>query len=101
VDIANTGGMEGAEVIQLYLGWDEACRVPMPVKQLKGFKKVHLAPDEIATVEFELGWDELSFYDVNKGDYAVEDGQFQIMIGNASDNLSLFGSFRLGGASTM
>jgi beta-glucosidase len=97
VDIANTGDRQGAEVVQLYLGWDETCSVPMPIKQLKGFEKINLAPGKTATVGFELGWDELSFYDVNTGGYIVEQGQFKIMVGNSSDNLQMLARFQYGG----
>lgn len=93
-DITNTGQKEGAEVVQLYMSWDDNCSVPMPKKQLKGFKKVNLLPNETKNVDLYLTEDELSFYDINTKTFIVESGQYEIMIGNSSDNLSLHGSFQ-------
>jgi beta-glucosidase len=71
-------------VVQLYIR-DEISSVTRPIKELKGFKKVFLRPDESSVVEFEIGANEFSFYDVNMS-YGVEKGKFQIMCGpNAED----------------
>ena len=84
VKVINTGKMKGAEVVQLYIR-DEISSVTRPIKELKGFKKVFLRPDESSVVEFEIGANEFSFYDVNMS-YGVEKGKFQIMCGpNAED----------------
>ena len=52
-DVTNTGGRAGAEVVQLYIG-DKLSSLPRPVKELKGFEKVHLAPGQSRTVTFEI-----------------------------------------------
>ncbi len=92
VEITNTGEIQGDEVVQLYLQ-DPQCSVPMPIKQLKAFKRVTLAPKASAMVEFELTEDKLSYYDVYSKSYRVEPGTFNVMVGNSSDNLLLTGSF--------
>jgi len=59
-----------------------------PVKELKGFSKVHLQPGESTTVKFDITPAELSFYNVNMN-YVVEPGDFELMIGNSSRDVDL------------
>ncbi len=59
-----------------------------PVKELKGFQKVHLDPGETRTVEFDITPDSLAFYDVNMK-YVVEPGDFEIMVGTSSRDADL------------
>ncbi len=92
LEITNTGDVEGDEVVQLYLQ-DPQCSVPMPIKQLKAFARITLAPKASAMVEFELTEDKLSYYDAHSKSYRVENGIFNIMVGNSSDHLPLTGSF--------
>jgi beta-glucosidase len=94
IDIKNTGTREGSETAQLYLSWDDTCSVPMPVKQLKGFKKIRLMPNEKAVLEFVLTKEELSFYDTNAKEFVTESGLFTVRVGNSSDNLPLVGKFQ-------
>ncbi|MGA3069285.1 MAG: beta-glucosidase BglX [Terracidiphilus sp.] len=61
VDVTNTGSVAGTEVVQLYIR-NTAASVSQPVRELKGFARVALAPGERKHVEFPLGFDELSFY---------------------------------------
>jgi beta-glucosidase len=89
VDVVNTGSVGGKEVVQLYLSHDGNRKVVMPVKQLKAFKKIFLAPGEKKTVVLELDEDDLSYYDVDTDGYAVEYGMYGIRAGNSSDNLPL------------
>ena len=65
-DVTNTGGRAGAEVVQLYIG-DKLSSLPRPVKELKGFEKVHLAPGQSRTVTFEIDPGMLACYDDAKG----------------------------------
>ncbi len=88
VDIQNTGDRLGDEVVQMYIH-DVQSSMPMPVKQLKGFKRVTLSPGEQTTVTFAIDDRRLSYYDVNQQRFAVEDGEFHVMIGNSSRNLPL------------
>ena len=61
VDVKNTGSVSGTEVVQLYLR-NTAASVEQPVRELKGFARVELAPGETKHVSFPLGFDELNFY---------------------------------------
>ncbi len=85
VDVTNTGKMPGDEVVQLYIR-DEVSSVTRPVKELRGFRRVTLAPGETMTVELPLGFSELSFFnrDMHR---VVEPGDFKIMVGGNSNDL--------------
>ena len=62
VAVKNTGSIAGKEIVQLYVG-DDKCSVLRPVKELKHFAKVALAPGEEKSVTFTLTPDDLKFYD--------------------------------------
>ena len=79
VPITNTGKREGAEVVQLYVS-DLKSSLPRPVKELKGFQKVKLAPGETKEVTFILSKDALSFYDDTKQAWITEPGKFEAII---------------------
>jgi beta-glucosidase len=85
VDVTNTGKVQGDEVVQLYIR-DEVSSVTRPVKELRGFRRVTLAPGETKTVEFSLGFSELAFLnrDMRR---VVEPGSFKIMVGGNSKDL--------------
>ena len=90
VSVTNTGDIAGEEVVQLYLN-DPVASVVRPIKELKGFKKIHLDAGASETVTFELSDNELGFYDRNY-EWVVEPGDFNVMVGGSSiDGLS--GSF--------
>ncbi len=82
VDVTNTGGYEGNEVVQLYIRDLFASRV-RPVKEMKGFKKVLLSEGQKVTVTFEIPVSELGFYGTDLK-YVVEPGEFQLWIGGDS-----------------
>jgi beta-glucosidase len=82
VDVANTGSRDGDEVVQIYIR-DEQSSVPRPVKELKGFRRVTLKKGEQTTMRFELGPDELGFWDMDMK-WSVEPGTFRISAGNSS-----------------
>ena len=85
VDITNTGSLRGDEVAQLYIR-QEFSSVTRPLKELRGFRRISLNPGETKTVEFSLGFDELSYFnrDMHR---VVEPGAFTIMLGGNSVNL--------------
>jgi beta-glucosidase len=96
VDVANVGSRPGAEVVQLYLASDELQPpVAMPVKQLKGFAKVTIAPGKSQRVTFRLTQEELYVFDEKRDRYFVPSGKYRILVGGASDQLSLVGHFEL------
>jgi len=82
VDIKNTGRRKGEEVVQLYIR-DLVSSVTRPVKELKGFKRIKLAPGESIKVEFEIAPEHLAFTNIDK-EFKVEPGEFEIMVGNSS-----------------
>jgi beta-glucosidase len=86
-DVTNTGTREGTEVVQLYIR-DRVSSVTRPVKELKGFKKVSLRPEETAVVDLEITPESLAFFDVDMN-YVVEPGDFTIMVGTSSRDCDL------------
>jgi hypothetical protein len=69
--------------------------IPMPVKELKSFKRVTLDPDQTATIEFVLSADELYYYNETSNTYEVEPGQYTVRVGSSSDNLLLSQTFEV------
>lgn len=87
VEVANVGDREGAEVVQMYIS-DVVSAVTRPARELKGFRKIKLAPGESRTVEFTVGAEQLQYIGQ---DYKliVEPGQFRILVGrHVNDTLS-------------
>lgn len=82
VTITNMGELEGEEVVQLYIH-DKVASVVRPVKELKGFKKISLAPKSSQKVQFTLTDKELGFFN-NNYEFVVEPGEFGIMVGTSS-----------------
>jgi beta-glucosidase len=100
VDVTNTGTISGDEVVQLYLSSNFSdpgawVAVPMPVKQLRGFERVTLAPGQKETVTFALGPEELSFWSISDDSFRVEAGVYTVRVGGSSDSLPVTASFRL------
>jgi beta-glucosidase len=85
VDVTNTGRVAGDEVVQMYIR-DQVSSVTRPVKELKGFRRITLAPGETKTVEFTLGPDALAFYNEDMR-RVVEPGLFDVMVGGNSVDL--------------
>jgi beta-glucosidase len=82
VDVRNTGNVAGTEVVQLYIR-NTAASVEQPVRELKGFARVQLAPGEQKHVEFPLGFGELNFYNVDVK-RTVEPTTYKIWVGGSS-----------------
>jgi beta-glucosidase len=82
VEVTNTGKMAGDEIVQMYIR-DEVGSVTRPVKELKGFTRIHLKPGEMKTVQFAITSDKLSFLDEDMN-RVVEPGMFSIMVGPSS-----------------
>jgi beta-glucosidase len=79
VDVTNAGSREGEEVAQLYIH-QRVASVTRPIKELRGFRRVHLRPGEKQTIEFPLTPDALSLLDANMK-RIVEPGDFDLMVG--------------------
>ena len=82
VDVRNTGSVAGTEVVQLYIR-NTAASVSQPVRELKSFARVALAPGEQKHVEFPLGFDELNFYNAEI-QRTVEPTTYKIWVGGSS-----------------
>lgn len=94
VDVTNTGRVAGTEVAQLYVR-DVISSVTTPVKSLKGFERVTLAPGQTKTVSFEVDVaDELRI--LNRAfAWEVEPGAFKVMVGGSSDDTPATGTFEV------
>jgi beta-glucosidase len=82
VDVRNTGTVAGTEVVQLYIRIPNVS-VEQPVRELKGFTRVTLAPGESKHVEFPIGFDELNFYNVDLKQ-VVEPTTYDLWVGGSS-----------------
>ena len=79
VTVKNTGDREGQEVVQLYIA-DKKSSLPRPVKELKGFRKIKLAPGESKEVSFTIEKDALSYFDDAQHAWVAEPGKFEAII---------------------
>jgi beta-glucosidase len=82
VDVTNTSSVAGTETVQLYVR-DMVASVEQPLRELKGFQRVTLAPGEQKHVSFTLGFDDLAFYNVDLKK-VVEPGAFKVWVGGSS-----------------
>lgn len=79
VTVTNTGNYDADEIVQLYIH-DVVASITRPVKELKGFERIHLKKGESKVVKFEITDDLLKFYN-SQLEYVLEPGDFEIMIG--------------------
>lgn len=79
VNVKNTGAREGQEVVQMYIS-DKQSSLPRPIKELKGFQKIKLAPGEEKEVTFTINKEALSFFDDAKHAWVAEPGKFEAII---------------------
>ena len=86
VEVENTGGRSGDEVVQLYVRAVDS-HVPRPRLQLRGFRRVTLAPREKMRVEFALAAEDLAYYDVTRHGFLVEPGEYEVLIGGSSQDI--------------
>ena len=85
VDVTNTGGCDGEEIVQLYVA-DKVASMVRPVKELKGFQKVFIPKGQTKRIDFTLNVCDLGFWN-NSMRYIVEPGSFEIMVGPNSEDL--------------
>ena len=90
-DVQNSGTRDGDEVVQLYVGYPDSAMV-RPIKQLRGFKRIHLAAGEKQTVTFSLRGEDLTYWDTAHKAYALESGMVSIQGGASSADIRLTGS---------
>ena len=94
--IKNTGDVEGTEIAQLYVG-KQSETIFRPVRELKGFARVTLAPGEEKSVHIAFEDKTFRFYDTRTNTWEVESGNYQIMVGTDADTMVLEGSLEIAG----
>lgn len=97
VDVTNTGKYAGKETIQVYVS-DREAYMFRPVKELKGFKKTELMPGETKTVTIELDADAFAYYVPHLGRFAVESGDFEILVGASAEDIRCRAGVRVSSA---
>ena len=98
MDVTNVGDRAGDEVVQLYTHQDVPL-VTRPVKELRGFKRVTVQPQQTQTVTFRLAVNQLGFYDRERR-FVVEPGRVEVMIGSSSEDIRCTGTFDIRGPKT-
>ncbi|KAI9163883.1 Beta-glucosidase cel3A [Paramyrothecium foliicola] len=88
--VTNNGEVAGHEIVQLYVAIPHS-----PPKQLRGFEKIRLKPNESATVEFELTSRDLSVWNVVTQGWEIQDGNYTIFVGASSRDLKLKDEFTI------
>jgi beta-glucosidase len=96
VDVVNTGDRAGDEVVQLYTRQLHS-RVKQPVRQLRGFRRVRLAPGERTTVTLPLRAADLAFWDVTRGRMVVEAARHRVLVGRSATGIALTGTVSVRG----
>ena len=94
VDVTNTGSVDGAEIVQLYIN-DVQSSIDRPVKELKNFEKVYLKAGETKTVTFEVDAQDLSYFDADKHEWVAEPGDFKVLLGSTSEDIRSTVNFKL------
>ena len=92
--VKNTGGMDAAEVAQVYVG-DVEVSVPRPAKELKGYEKIFLKKGEQKRVEVTLTDEAFRFYDIFSHGFVTEPGDFNIFVGSSCEDIRLRGGVTL------
>ncbi len=97
--VKNTGGREGAEVVQVYIAPPKSS-VPRPPRELKGFAKVRLKAGESRQVRIALRPSALAYYDEKSGKWTADPGEYGILVGASSRDIRLQGKIHLASART-
>jgi hypothetical protein len=97
-NVSITGERAGEEVVQLYIGHPDAT-VPRPIRELMGFKRIHLRPGESRRVTFTLHSHQLGYHD-EEIHYAVHPGRVEVSLGRSSHDLRLAGHVEIAGQGT-
>ncbi|SFE21221.1 exo-1,4-beta-glucosidase [Paenibacillus algorifonticola] len=98
VRVTNAGIVEAGEVVQLY-AHAITSRVKRPVKQLVGFERVYLQPQESVTVQIAISAAELSMWDVTRDRFCLETGVYSLMAGSSSSDIRLTAELTIEGES--
>lgn len=93
--VTNNGNRVGKHVIQLYIGYPNTDNFPSPPKQLRGFNKVEIEPNQSTQVSFDILTRDLSVWDSVTSSWIVQRGDYQIYVGSSSRNLELHSTIRI------
>ncbi|MDL2233250.1 glycoside hydrolase family 3 C-terminal domain-containing protein [Ruminococcaceae bacterium OttesenSCG-928-L11] len=88
VQLTNTGTREGTEVVQMYVGFQNS-QLDRPVKLLRGFRRITLAPGETQTVSISCPVEKLKYFNVHTGDFELEHMEYPVYIGASASNADL------------
>ena len=88
VDVSNTGGRAGDEVVQLYVRYPQS-KVERPLKQLRGFRRITLEAGRTVTVSLPLAARDLAYWDTASRSWKVEPGPVEVMVGGSSADADL------------
>ncbi|MEL7148200.1 MAG: glycoside hydrolase family 3 C-terminal domain-containing protein, partial [Bacteroidota bacterium] len=91
VDVTNTSDLAGREVVQMYIGFSQSA-VERPVKLLRDFEKVRIAPGETKTVQLEVEVKDLAWYNPTQEKWTVESMEYEVYVGSSSDEKDLLTS---------
>ncbi|PYX24650.1 MAG: glycoside hydrolase [Acidobacteria bacterium] len=97
LDVTNTGQREGADVVQVYLG-DSHAKVPRPAKELEGFARVSLHPEETRRVTVPLDARAFAYYDTETKQWRHDPDSFEVLVGHSSEQIELRGNIALAAA---
>ena len=87
-DITNSGDVKGKEIAQIYIGKKESV-FERPLKELKAFTKVEIAPGEKKQISVEIPLSDIACYDVVSGQWTVEAGEYQVYVGASAQDIRL------------
>ena len=88
LEVKNSGDRAGEEVVQLYVRHIKS-KVPRPIQELRGFKRVALQPGECKTVEISLPAKSLAYWDTDRHSFVLEGGRIELLAGSSSANIRL------------
>jgi len=94
IEVKNTGAVEGAEVVQLYIQ-DQESSVKRPIKELAAFAKVHLRPGETKSVSLTIDKYAISYFDEDRNAWIAEQGLFTLLTGPSSADIRAEATFEL------
>ena len=95
LDILNSGQVEGKEVVQVYVSKVDS-KKDRPINELKTFKKTSLlTPNSIENIKLQINHEDLRYWDEDSNSWKLEEGEYQINIGNSSRNILLSEVIRL------
>ena len=94
VKLRNSGARPGKEVVQVYVA-DLESSVPRPLRELKGFAVVRLAPGQGTELVITLEDRDLAYWDTGHNSWRIEPGRFEIQIGHSSRDIRLRQEFEL------